>query len=104
MKADMGGAASVSAAFEAIARLHLPVNVTALIPLCENMPSGCANKPGDVVTARNGKTIEVCEFLKACCVLLVSFLTNKVINRGSIEILGTLIHSSKFRFEIPHVN
>lgn len=64
MKADMGGAASVSAAFEAIARLHLPVNVTALIPLCENMPSGCANKPGDVVTARNGKTIEVCEFLK----------------------------------------
>ncbi|XP_067036489.1 cytosol aminopeptidase-like [Acropora muricata] len=59
MKADMGGAASVSAAFEAIARLHLPVNVTALIPLCENMPSGCANKPGDVVTARNGKTIEI---------------------------------------------
>jgi len=59
MKADMGGAATVSAAFEAIARLQVPINVTALIPLCENMPSGCANKPGDVVTARNGKTIEI---------------------------------------------
>lgn len=61
MKADMGGAAAVSAAFETIARLQLPINVTTLIPLCENMPSGNANKPGDVVTARNGKTIEVCE-------------------------------------------
>lgn len=59
MKADMGGAATVSAAFEAIARLKLPINVTALTPLCENMPSGSANKPGDVVTAMNGKTIEV---------------------------------------------
>ncbi|XP_073239036.1 cytosol aminopeptidase-like isoform X1 [Porites lutea] len=59
MKADMGGAATVSAAFEAIARLKLPINVTALTPLCENMPSGSANKPGDVVTAMNGKTIEI---------------------------------------------
>lgn len=59
MKADMGGAATVSAAFEAIAKLQMPINVTALVPLCENMPSGCANKPGDVVTARNGKTIEI---------------------------------------------
>lgn len=61
MKADMGGAATVSAAFEAIARLQVPINVTALVPLCENMPSGSANKPGDVVTAMNGKTIEVSE-------------------------------------------
>ena len=59
MKGDMGGAAAVSAAFEAIARLKVPINVTALVPLCENMPSGSANKPGDVVTAMNGKTIEV---------------------------------------------
>ncbi|XP_078358312.1 LOW QUALITY PROTEIN: cytosol aminopeptidase-like [Oculina patagonica] len=59
MKADMGGAATVSAAFEAIARLKVPINVTALVPLCENMPSGSANKPGDVVTAMNGKTIEI---------------------------------------------
>lgn len=59
MKADMGGAATVGAAFEAIARLKVPINVTALVPLCENMPSGCANKPGDVITAMSGKTIEV---------------------------------------------
>lgn len=59
MKGDMGGAATVSAAFEAIARLEVPINVTALVPLCENMPSGSANRPGDVVTAMNGKTIEV---------------------------------------------
>lgn len=59
MKGDMGGAATVSAAFEAIARLKVPINVTALVPLCENMPSGSAFKPGDVVTAMNGKTIEV---------------------------------------------
>ena len=59
MKGDMGGAAIVCATMLAIARLELPVNVVALTPLCENMPSGGAYKPGDVVTAMNGKTIEV---------------------------------------------
>lgn len=55
MRADMGGAASVLATVSAVAKLKLPVNLTALIPLCENMPSGSAIKPGDVITARNGK-------------------------------------------------
>lgn len=59
MKADMGGAATVSGALDAIIRLKLPINIVALVPLCENMPSGSAVKPGDVVTAMNGKTIEV---------------------------------------------
>lgn len=59
MKGDMGGAAAVVGALEAIARLELPLNVITIVPLCENMPSGSANKPGDVVTAMNGKTIEV---------------------------------------------
>ncbi|XP_020908160.1 cytosol aminopeptidase [Exaiptasia diaphana] len=59
MKADMTGAATVCAAIEAIALLNLPVNVTVLTPLCENMVSGNAVKPGDVVKAMNGKTIEV---------------------------------------------
>ena len=59
MKGDMGGAATVTGVLEAIARLELPLNVIAVTPLCENMPSGSANKPGDVVTAMNGKTIEV---------------------------------------------
>jgi aminopeptidase len=65
MKADMGGAATVCAAMEAIALLQLPINVTVLTPLCENMVSGNAFKPGDVLTASNGKTIEVrCSTLK----------------------------------------
>jgi leucyl aminopeptidase len=59
MKGDMAGGASVLAALTAIARLKTPVNVTALVPATENMPGGSAQKPGDVVTAMNGKTIEV---------------------------------------------
>ncbi|KAK9765714.1 hypothetical protein K7432_005736 [Basidiobolus ranarum] len=59
MKGDMGGAAAVAGTMFGIASLQLPVNVIACIPLCENMPSGTATKPGDVITAMNGKTIEV---------------------------------------------
>ncbi|MFC4336679.1 leucyl aminopeptidase [Salininema proteolyticum] len=59
MKGDMGGSAAAIGAIFAIARLGLPINVTATVALAENMPSGSAYRPGDVVTARNGKTIEV---------------------------------------------
>lgn len=59
MKGDMSGAAAVIAAMDAIAQIGPPVNVTALTPLAENMPSGTAYKPGDILTALNGKTIEV---------------------------------------------
>lgn len=59
MKCDMAGAATVTAAMAAIARLKLPVNVMALVGLVENMPSGNCMKLGDVLRARNGKTIEV---------------------------------------------
>ena len=59
MRADMGGAACVAAATLGASSLNLPINLVTLIPLCENMPSGCATKPGDVVTAMNGKTIQV---------------------------------------------
>ena len=59
MKGDMAGGASVIAALTAIARLKLKINVTAIIPATENLPSGNALKPGDVLTAINGKTIEV---------------------------------------------
>lgn len=59
MKTDMSGAASVMAATWACAREGLPVEVTALAPLTENMPGAEAIKPGDVLTARNGTTIEV---------------------------------------------
>ncbi|XP_076151942.1 cytosol aminopeptidase [Alosa pseudoharengus] len=59
MRADMGGAATVCSAIVTAAALRLPVNIVGLAPLCENMPSGNANKPGDVVKAKNGKTIQV---------------------------------------------
>ena len=59
MKGDMAGAASVCASIFYAALLDLPLNVVSLAPCCENMPDGKAVKPGDVVTAKNGKTIEV---------------------------------------------
>lgn len=59
MKCDMAGAATVLGAMAAIARLRLPVNVVGLMGLVENMPSGSAFKLGEILTARNGVTIEV---------------------------------------------
>ncbi|GAA5829138.1 hypothetical protein JCM5353_005299 [Sporobolomyces roseus] len=59
MRADMGGAATTLSAAWAIAKLQIPVNLVLCIPLTENMPSGKATKPGDVVVASNGVTIEV---------------------------------------------
>jgi len=59
MKGDMSGGAAVISAMWALAKLKAPVNVTAVVPATENMPSGSATKPGDVLRAMNGKTIEV---------------------------------------------
>lgn len=59
MKYDMCGAASVFGAFRAIAELKPPLNVVGLVPACENMPSGRATKPGDIVKTMSGQTIEV---------------------------------------------
>jgi leucyl aminopeptidase len=59
MKYDMSGAAGVLGAIEAIARMKLRVNVVGLIGSTTNMPSGTSMNPGDVVTASNGKTIEI---------------------------------------------
>ncbi|WP_322798473.1 leucyl aminopeptidase [Thermoflexus sp.] len=59
MKGDMAGAAAVLGATLAAAALQLPIPVVALAPACENMPSGKAFKPGDILRALNGKTIEI---------------------------------------------
>ncbi|WP_338758480.1 leucyl aminopeptidase [Massilia sp. METH4] len=59
MKYDMGGAASVLGTFRAIGEMGLKLNVIGIVPACENMPSGRATKPGDIVTSMNGLTIEV---------------------------------------------
>ena len=59
MKFDMGGAASVLGTMHAIGELRPKINVVALIPTCENMPSSRAVKPGDVVRSLSGQTIEI---------------------------------------------
>ncbi|MEZ4575684.1 MAG: leucyl aminopeptidase [Vampirovibrionales bacterium] len=60
MKMDMGGAAAVIGLFKALsARDDLDVEVHGFVPTCENMPSGGANKPGDIVTSMSGQTIEI---------------------------------------------
>ncbi|KAK9301667.1 hypothetical protein QLX08_006084 [Tetragonisca angustula] len=59
MRADMSGAACVVAAIRAAAELKLKLNLIGLIPLTENLPSGTATKPGDLVVAMNGKSIIV---------------------------------------------
>ncbi len=59
MKGDMAGAASVVAATLAIARLGLPVKVTAYAPMAENMVSATSTRPGDVITMHNGTTVEI---------------------------------------------
>jgi len=59
MKFDMCGAASVLGTFRAMAELGLPGEVVGLIPTCENLINGSANKPGDVVKSMSGQTIEI---------------------------------------------
>ena len=59
MTSDMGGAAAVIAAVAMAARLNLPVDVTATVPMAENMPSSTAQRPGDVLTQYGGTTVEV---------------------------------------------
>ncbi|ELA47487.1 hypothetical protein VCUG_01019 [Vavraia culicis subsp. floridensis] len=59
MKADMMGGAVVFASIVAAAQKKMRVNIKVIIPLCENLPSGHANKPGDVIVGRNGKSVEI---------------------------------------------
>ncbi|MGN1208859.1 MAG: leucyl aminopeptidase [Duodenibacillus sp.] len=59
MKFDMSGAAAAMALVKAASDLALKLNVTALVPCCENLPSGSATRPGDVITTASGKTVEV---------------------------------------------
>jgi leucyl aminopeptidase len=59
MKYDMAGAATVIGVMRAVAELELPIKVVGLVPTAENMPSGTAIKPGDIITTSSGKTVEV---------------------------------------------
>jgi leucyl aminopeptidase len=59
MKFDMCGAASVMATLVVVSKLKLPVNLTVVVPACENLPSGTATRPGDIVRSMSGQTIEI---------------------------------------------
>jgi leucyl aminopeptidase len=59
MKYDMCGAASVLGTLRACIDMKLPLNVVGIVPSCENLPDGAANKPGDIVTSMSGQTIEI---------------------------------------------
>ncbi|UCE32588.1 MAG: leucyl aminopeptidase [Burkholderiales bacterium] len=59
MKFDMAGAASVFGTLRAVVGMKLPINVVGLVPASENMPSGRATKPGDIVTSMSGQTVEI---------------------------------------------
>lgn len=59
MKGDMSGAASVAGILLAASLFKIPLNIIGIMPLAENMPSGSAIKPGDILTISNGKTVEV---------------------------------------------
>lgn len=59
MKSDMGGAAAVLGTVEVVTKLKLPIHVVGIVPSTENSTDGRSTKPGDVITAYNGKTIEV---------------------------------------------
>jgi leucyl aminopeptidase len=82
MKFDMSGGAAVLGAMAAIAELRLPVRVIAVVGATENMPSGDAVKPGDVVTAANGTTIEVINTDAEGRLVLADCLTHAV-NEGA---------------------
>jgi leucyl aminopeptidase len=109
MKFDMSGAAAVLGTFEALGRLKPKVHVIGLIPSTENMPSGTAVKPGDVVTSQLGKTIEIintdaegrlilCDALsyarrfQPACVLDIATLTGAIVialGHTAAGIMGT---------------
>ncbi|XP_017018345.1 cytosol aminopeptidase [Drosophila kikkawai] len=69
-RASMSGAAACVAMMRCAAALSLPINISCIIPLCENMPSGMSCKPGDVVTLLNGKTMAIRDLDKASVVVL----------------------------------
>src|SRR5690606_35263243 len=84
MKYDMCGAASVLGTMRAVAELELDRDVIGLVASWENMPSGRANKPGDVVTSMSGQTIEI--------------LNTDA--EGRLVLCGALIYAERFKPEL----
>jgi len=91
MKYDMCGAASVLGTMQAIAEMGLKLNVVGVIPTCENMPSGRATKPGDIVTSMSGQTIEILNTDAEGRLILCDALTySKKFNPDTVIDIATL--------------
>ena len=87
MKMDMSGGAAVLEAFAAIAELGLELDLVAAIPATENMPSGHAIKPGDVITQLNGKTVEITNTDAEGRLILADALTYSVRELGAARLV-----------------
>jgi leucyl aminopeptidase len=91
MKFDMCGAASVFGTLLAAARLELKLNLVALVPACENMPSGTATRPGDVITTLSGRTVEILNTDAEGRMILCDALTYaRRFNPGTVIDIATL--------------
>jgi leucyl aminopeptidase len=91
MKYDMCGAASVLGTMQAIAEIGLKLNVVGVIPTCENLPSGKAIKPGDIVTSMSGQTIEILNTDAEGRLILCDALTySKKFNPDTVIDIATL--------------
>jgi len=91
MKYDMCGAASVLGTMQAVAEMGLKVNVVGVIPTCENLPSGRATKPGDIVTSMSGQTIEILNTDAEGRLILCDALTySKKFNPDTVIDIATL--------------
>ncbi|MDQ7990373.1 MAG: leucyl aminopeptidase [Candidatus Dactylopiibacterium sp.] len=117
MKFDMCGAASVLGTFRTVAKLGLPINLVGLIPATENLPSGTAVKPGDVVTSLSGQTIEIlntdaegrlilCDALtyaerfKPACVIDIATLTGACIIALGHQVSGLMANDEALAAEL----
>ena len=91
MKYDMSGAGSVLGTMQAIAEMGLKLNVVGVIPTCENLPSGSATKPGDIVTSMSGQTIEILNTDAEGRLILCDALTySKKFNPDTVIDIATL--------------
>jgi leucyl aminopeptidase len=91
MKYDMCGAASVLGTMQAVAEMGLKLNVVGVIPSCENLPSGKAVKPGDIVTSMSGQTIEILNTDAEGRLILCDALTySKKFNPDTVIDIATL--------------
>jgi leucyl aminopeptidase len=103
MKYDMGGGASVLGAMRAIAQLKPAVRVTAFVPAAENMISGHAQRPGDIVTSMGGKTVEVLNTDAEGRLLLIDAITY-AIRQGCTHLVDAATLTGAIVVALGHVH